>query len=376
MKGSQALRTKRTGPHFFDGPAPPLLGAALLAFSALAVAATDAELEAAREQLARDWYYTEVIIFQRPEVMEYLSEEALTSDAAGGFPAATQAFLPAPAERASAARYSGDAGAEGDADGYCLAFPEMQAPQALTAAPEDTAAAPGEGARAADAGPLAGNEDLDGDQVDATLPPPAATPRLAPDPLLDYLNTLAEFETTLEESSLSLLPGERLQLGAEASRINRDRRFQVLWHGGWVQALPARDAPLPLLIQAGHRADGVHQLEGTIDVTLGRYLHFHTRLFYHEPLQGESPVPAPIAPAPGGDAQPEDTQAETIPAAMVAALETQQPRFMVLEERRRMRSEELHYLDHPKLGVLVRIEPVDLPEALVDAYLALEESME
>jgi hypothetical protein len=31
------------------------------------------------------------------------------------------------------------------------------------------------------------------------------------------------------------------------------------------------------------------------------------------------------------------------------------------EQRRRMRSGELHYLDHPALGILVLVEPRELP---------------
>ena len=37
-----------------------------------------------------------------------------------------------------------------------------------------------------------------------------------------------------------------------------------------------------------------------------------------------------------------------------------------------MRSAEIHYLDHPKLGVVVRIDPVPIPDALTAAFDALE----
>jgi len=157
----------------------------------------------------------------------------------------------------------------------------------------------------------------------------------------------------------------------------------VLWHGGWLQAIPPRDTPVPLLIQTGHRWEDVFELEGTVAVTLGRYLHFQTKLLFHQPLLGEAPAPQPVAPegevaAQGMDQA--DAEAEPPPGADAAvidsALNPASPRFMVLDESRRMRSSELHYLDHPKLGVLVRIEPVEPPEALVEAYLALEESSE
>ena len=49
---------------------------------------------------------------------------------------------------------------------------------------------------------------------------------------------------------------------------------------------------------------------------------------------------------------------------------------MVLDESRRMRSEEIHYLDHPKFGVIVRIDPVLVPEAVQLGFEALQEDVE
>ena len=40
---------------------------------------------------------------------------------------------------------------------------------------------------------------------------------------------------------------------------------------------------------------------------------------------------------------------------------------------RRLRSEELHHLDHPAIGVLVRIDPIAIPAELVRSAAALEE---
>ena len=50
--------------------------------------------------------------------------------------------------------------------------------------------------------------------------------------------------------------------------------------------------------------------------------------------------------------------------------------YMVLDESRRMRSEEVHYLDHPKLGIIVRVDPVAIPEALRLRLKALQERTE
>ena len=42
--------------------------------------------------------------------------------------------------------------------------------------------------------------------------------------------------------------------------------------------------------------------------------------------------------------------------------------YMELIETRRMRSSELHYLDHPKIGIIAQIEEVTLPSALEELF--------
>ena len=101
---------------------------------------------------------------------------------------------------------------------------------------------------------------------------------------------------------------------------------------------------------------------GTISVTLGRYLHFDAELYFHAPLLGAVPTPAVLR-GDGGQALPAPDRNGT-------------PGYMALTESRRMRSGELHYLDHPKLGVVVRIDPVEIPQALVEAFEDLEEPVE
>ncbi len=345
-----------------------LVGGILLAVPAHALAATDADVEAVRDQMKQDWFYTEVIIFQRPAVMEFLSEEALVTQDAAGFPGALESFLPGPEGLRPAFPV------EPTTDG-CQAFgrsePQDREPQAtdsLAGTDED---------EAVDASAQPANEAEP--DVAGLLPVPPTMPRLGPDPVVDFLRAVSEFEAELATQNPALFAPDRLTMSQEAARIQGDRRYQVLWHGGWLQPIPARKSPAPLLLQAGQRDGERYQLEGSMDVTLGRYLHFHTRLFYTEPLLGADPVQKPLNPA--GDASvttvdPADPYVQSDQSAMASSLNPARPPYMVMEESRRVRSGELHYLDHPKLGVLVRIEPVAVPDALVRAYLALEEDSE
>lgn len=146
------------------------------------------------------------------------------------------------------------------------------------------------------------------------------------------------------------------ELGAAARRLGR--RYPVLAVGSWHQPVPPRNAPQPVLVRlaplsgvdhhervesargAPGRArlgDAAPVLDGWFTVTVGRYIHFEASLRRHR--------------ADGGVA--------------------------LLAERRAMRSEETHYLDHPALGVLVRATPLAVPTdllRLLDDLRALNES--
>ena len=190
-------------------------------------------------------------------------------------------------------------------------------------------------------------------------PPPAIEPVLEPHPLLDWLNAVRRFENRLRgDSYRAVMAGTTLR--RQANRIRNSGQLRLLWHGRWTQQVPPRNAPEPLLIQAGRRDDGVHELEGTVAITLGRYLHFRARLWWVSlPTAREVRAAAPSS-ITGGQESGADPQ----PPGGIE--------YMVLEESRAMRSGTLHYLDHPVLGVLVRADPVTAPRWLVDASAVFE----
>ena len=120
-------------------------------------------------------------------------------------------------------------------------------------------------------------------------------------------------------------------LDRHLARLRPHRRIVVA--GSWHQALPPRPTPLPLVLQAGPQdATRRYALEGTLAVTVGRYVHLAAHLQWRL--------------ADGGVA--------------------------VLVERRRLRSNELHYLDHPAFGVLAHVQPLPLPTDLQHRIAAAE----
>jgi hypothetical protein len=112
------------------------------------------------------------------------------------------------------------------------------------------------------------------------------------------------------------LPSARFKLTAIEETLKRSRAYQPLAHIGWTQPGYPRDAaqyiPIASLVPASTG------LLGQIALSRGRYLHLTLDLVY----------------TPEGSAE----------------------RY-VLRQTRRMRSNERHFIDHPKFGVIALVTP-------------------
>jgi hypothetical protein len=279
------------------------------------------------------WYYTEVVIFQRPRILEHAGDEVLVRSRGASLP---RQLLLMHGDRTPERHWP----LQGTTRA-CLSFPMLT----LLPPPGDGGATP------------------------QGQPPPTIEPYLQADPLLDYLRALRRFEDDLAAQSHRWLAKDTFTLAPQAQRLTRSGGYQVLLHGRWLQAVPPRESPQPLLIQAGPQLGDGYALEGAIGVTLGRFLHFEAELTYREPLLGQSPVDHAFA---TDDGTPAGLRA--VPQRTLTPADLQPDGYLLVQESRRMRSGELHYIDHPKLGILVRSEPVSVPESLSAARLALEES--
>lgn len=134
-------------------------------------------------------------------------------------------------------------------------------------------------------------------------------------------------------------------LSREATLLDRSPRYQVLRHLVWQQPGRDRDTAIPIRVRGGRGFDtgdpddalsvaNTSELDGTVRVILRRYLHLETDLVYRRPAGGTATGELPGS---GG---------------LISA---------PIRQKRRMRSGELHYLDHPFLGILVKITPVESP---------------
>lgn len=140
------------------------------------------------------------------------------------------------------------------------------------------------------------------------------------------------------DRTFRLVSRSDLSLDAVWSRLRRSARYRPFLHVAWrLPGLP-RSAASPAHVSAGlgdgsaDAADHVGgerpSVYGTVTVSLARYLQVDVDLLYSRPASGAD-----------------------------AALNTIPTRFRLVSERR-MRSRELHYIDHPLFGVLILLTPI------------------
>ena len=123
-------------------------------------------------------------------------------------------------------------------------------------------------------------------------------------------------------------------MDAIRSTLSAAPGYSVLFHRAWRQLANERadavDYPVHSLAENGRDS-----VEGTITLIRERYLHLDMDLLL---MTRESNTPVLYSDEPG-----------SVPAFR-------------LSERRRIRSSELHYFDHPRFGVIARVTPYQSPE--------------
>lgn len=178
-------------------------------------------------------------------------------------------------------------------------------------------------------------------------------------PTTDAKNLWVEGPDGQVQSDLTLIDAKDLYLEKAAERLTRSGHYKVLMLTGWDDAFPPGYQSPPLLIRIGEQADGHSATEGYLQISRQRYLHVTANL---ASLKFVEPTLAPEQPDSQTSGVMPDTASDTLP--VVAPLADQSgdqrvPQVITwLRENRRMRSQELHYLDSPTLGLLIYFEPL------------------
>lgn len=221
-------------------------------------------------------------------------------------------------------------------------------------------------------------------QVDLAYPKRTIYLRDTPDKPLNPLTDI--------QPNYSLMNDPESGFIKEKLRIRRSAGFRTLYYQQWYQKLGTGVTGQAIAISGGRSYGERHQLEGWVRFSQKRYLHLEVDLWLHEydkSLQQNGiqtvSVPQPV---------PEQeqllkklfdlgideslTKKATEPLAKVKQNALEKPHGVpvpfyirtdrrvatyVMHQGRRMKSEELHYLDHPLLGVIVEAIPYEPEQA-------------
>ena len=174
------------------------------------------------------------------------------------------------------------------------------------------------------------------------------------DPGSPSLENVIPFNTqgqaTLRDNNLPIpyrpLPADERQLGNIWASLRSSRDYRPLYHVAWRQQVADPEQTRPLYLYLGPDAGepgprNPPKLEGTLKVGVKRYLHLDADLLLRLPVSPEAGDDYFLGP---------------------------EHRSYRMQAKRRMRSGELHYLDHPVLGIMFkaeRYEPVT-PEPVAE----------
>ncbi|NPU95145.1 MAG: hypothetical protein HPY82_24855 [Gammaproteobacteria bacterium] len=139
------------------------------------------------------------------------------------------------------------------------------------------------------------------------------------------------------------------EFSSALANLQRSRQYRVLAVKSWLQPAMGRQEATAVRITGGNSFGAHHQLDGSVRLITSQTLHFETNLWLGDYAAQPANVsdPAPVAEYSAGDI--DATPQPPVEADYVAT------RLINIRDARSMSSGELHYLDHPMLGVLVKV---------------------
>jgi hypothetical protein len=184
------------------------------------------------------------------------------------------------------------------------------------------------------------------------------------------------------------LPGSSREFRGKAAYMQRTGNYRTLFHETWAQPVRGEQQALPLIIDRSGDSESWPQLQGSVKLHLSRYLHIQTRLWLNtqgDYLPGEWRMPPPpfgpasvIIEAPEPEPEEEAYYVNPEPAVPLEPATEQElaepegPVYpwrhaVLVAQTRKMRSNEVHYIDHPLLGVVVKLTPLDAEQLQIMA---------
>jgi hypothetical protein len=210
----------------------------------------------------------------------------------------------------------------------------------------------------------------------ATATPPLPLQSAAANPALPLQTpTINPAPPPPPSTAFVMLPASQRELAANAAAIQRSGRYHILFHEAWTQPITGQGAAVPIALDRSGDGGPWPALQGTIKIYQAGAFFLDTNLWLNtsgEYLPGTWRMPAPPrAPASrnvelAAPVEPvvPDGQPGVIPSTASAPEAAPAPadypyrHAVLLKQSRKMRGGQLNYIDHPLLGVLVKITPL------------------
>ncbi|PHS71186.1 MAG: hypothetical protein COB22_07565 [Cycloclasticus sp.] len=179
------------------------------------------------------------------------------------------------------------------------------------------------------------------------LEPWTKEPVQIPDNAID----LGLIDSNIASNSKAFTPlnNHQRQLQGTANKLKRLSSYTPLSHGGWIQPLVEKNLLQPIRILQTSESS---LLEGTITFHRGRFLHLDIDL----QLSERAPLP--------------------VDTSFIASAAIQPTTIYRLKETRRIKTQEIHYFDHPRFAVLAIVEKIDSPEEPISTTNLIDEKQE
>ena len=183
-------------------------------------------------------------------------------------------------------------------------------------------------------------------------------------PLFDASGAQQDQLTALIPIPFQELADIQRDLRGVVSQLELSRRYRPLIHSGWIQPpLPQtlsqairivadQVPPTPLAPAGGEERAPLPtaplEVDGSLRLSIARYIHLELDLLFNEVIEAVAVENREVT----GVVTEESGEHQT------AAVEIL--RQFRISEKRRIRSKELHYFDHPRFGAVVQVTPIQV----------------
>lgn len=167
------------------------------------------------------------------------------------------------------------------------------------------------------------------------------------------------------------LPQEMRQLNYQANKMAGSSEYQLLFHEAWRQPINNKSQADWILINAEKKP--ASQLSGAIRLSVATYLVLETNLWFaefepklddNESIWPDLPERPDLIAKETLSSQNDTNNQEFIEETLEPPNTVQTKRVVLLKSKREMRSNEVHYIDHPLVGIVIKItqfKPVEKP---------------